>query len=262
MSGAAFVAICLKAHGSSTPRARWAIIQSATAETVPRCGRFRPYSRDAGSAAIAAAGQDRRLCRRLPIRFIRGIGQAYRLRRLAGQSHKGGDRDEGRLGDDCADRQEPNLTLGLFIHGTLTRPGLHRSGPAAEPGSSAPDCRSGPCAVPFCARAPRPRRTPLYQRRGRARAQPDTLGSLSVVLRRGGAWRRLHLAGGFKGPSAQRWAMTDLSGSSPSQSTQRSFGRPSGSAVSETSLNGLPHAGQGFLISRCSGIARAPSPWP
>jgi hypothetical protein len=43
--------------------------------------------------------------------------------------------------------------------------------------------------------------------------------------------------------------MTDLSGSSPSQSTQRSFGRPSGSAVSETSLNGLPHAGQGFLVS-------------
>jgi hypothetical protein len=35
MSGAAFVPICLNAHGSGPSGARWAFIQSAAAKTVP-----------------------------------------------------------------------------------------------------------------------------------------------------------------------------------------------------------------------------------
>jgi hypothetical protein len=36
VSGAAFVPICLKAHGSGPPRACWAFIQSAAAKIVPQ----------------------------------------------------------------------------------------------------------------------------------------------------------------------------------------------------------------------------------
>jgi hypothetical protein len=66
----------------------------------------------------------------------------------------------------------------------------------------------------------------------------------------------VHLVGGFNGPSTQRRAMTDFSGSGPSQSAQRS--RPS--VVSEIGVIALPHNGQGFLMSMRLDNSKNPQP--
>jgi hypothetical protein len=56
-----------------------------------------------------------------------------------------------------------------------------------------------------------------------------------------------YLAGGFRGPSTQRWAIADLSGSGCSQLAHRSFTRPPGSCASATGCIASPQTGQALL---------------
>jgi hypothetical protein len=105
-----------------------------------------------------------------PIRFIRGIGQAYRLKASSGSKPQRRRSRQGHLGDDCADRQEPISRFVSLSMGTPNAPGPGSFRAGCGTGSSAPGCRLGSRAAPPCTRAPRSRRTPLYLRRGRASA--------------------------------------------------------------------------------------------
>ena len=56
-----------------------------------------------------------------------------------------------------------------------------------------------------------------------------------------------YFAGGFRGPSTQRWAIADLSGSGCSQLAHRNFTRPPGSCASATGCIASPQTGQALL---------------
>ena len=103
---------------------------------------------------------------------------------LVGQHHQGNDRDDGRLEEGSADRQEPDFTLCFFIH---------HSANALAPGSFRVHWQGG-VALMSAGQAPR-RAVQSLRRLGLASGFGPAGCFAQAGLRWCGGWRRMNLGG-------------------------------------------------------------------